>query len=322
LFVQEIFKISPKQFHWNAGQGIRDNVAKRLTANFTAMEKFDRERMFPSIPSPRGANWRNYVIHRIKMMEDGLDTYARRRYARLSLDKYIESQRERDMMAKAITKNKPSLIIIGDVDLPANSPIGKKKTKRCPGTRKLENSIKKLHHSDVVRVNEDYTSQNCASCMTKFPIHTKRYRFKTCKNCPRNAPIPAEIAEYMSFPKLIITKKSRRRKKLDRAVKKCINRGIINQATLGPEFQPGRLASPKMYFRKTWPLNPVNAVQVEDDDANNNDQHPDEEQQQQQQQQRPCTIVWHRDIVAARCIMYKGKSAYRNWFGIILIRFY
>lgn len=244
------------------------------------------------------------------MMQDGLAVYAQRRYARLSLDKYIESQRESDYLAKSLTKNKPSLFTIGDADLPANSPIGKKKSKRCPGTRRLRNCVKKLHHSDVVGVKEHYTSQHCANCMVKFPKKTKSFHFKVCKNCPHNAPMTPTIAKYMSLPPLIVTKKCSRRKTLDRCVKKLIKRGIINPANLTAEFKPERLRSPKMYYWKNWPLNSANeynAVYMIEDQ---------QEQPEQYQQIMPIilTIVWHRDIVAAKCILYKGKIFRSNLF--------
>ncbi|XP_031619854.1 uncharacterized protein LOC116338607 [Contarinia nasturtii] len=145
--------------------------------------------------------------------------------------------------------------------------------------------------------------------MVKFPKETKKFRFKACKNCPRNAPIPLEIAKYMSLPPLIVSKKGSRRKTLDRCVKKLIDRGLVNQANLPKESKPERLASPKMYYWKNWPLNSVNALQMGHDAANTNDHHQQQQQKPEQEhkyRELRFTIVWHRDIVAARCIMYKA----------------
>lgn len=251
------------------------------------------------MPSPRGQHWASYILHRCEMMVEGIGAYAKRKYARLSFDKYIESNRERDFLAMMITKNKPSLVLIGAAEMPANSPIGIKKNKRCPGTRHLMNSIKKLHHSDVVLVNEDYTSQTCANCFKKFPRHTKSNRFKVCQGCTRDADA------HTALPSLIVTKKSRRRQQIDRVVKRLIARGVMNPANQPAEFQRGRLKSQKMYFLKKWHSNPANGVQMEDDAAAIDQS---EQPQQQQQGNRPFSIVWHRDIVAAKCIMYKGKQ--------------
>ncbi|XP_031640679.1 uncharacterized protein LOC116352316 [Contarinia nasturtii] len=275
---EENFKISSKSYHWGAGQKVRDKMGKRMTARFTQREQLDRE-SYPSIPSPRGIRWRNYVRHRLTMVKDAVAAYARRRYARLSFDKYIGSQGEKDWLAKVITKNEPSLINIGAVDMAPNSPIGIKKGKRCPGTRHLQCSVKKLGHSDVHKVNEDFTSQHCANCQKKFPIQTQKYRFKVCRNCTRDAPIPQEIEPYISLPRLIVTKKSQRRKKKDSCVKKLIARGIMDPANQPAEFQPGRLESKKMYFLKNWLLNPVNAIQMGGDA----DKYPEQQQQQQHQ---------------------------------------
>ncbi|XP_031629640.1 uncharacterized protein LOC116344918 [Contarinia nasturtii] len=125
---EENFKISSKSYHWGAGQKVRDKMGKRMTARFTQREQLDRE-SYPSIPSPRGIRWRNYVRHRLTMVKDAVAAYARRRYARLSFDKYIGSQGEKDCLAKVITKNEPSLINIGAVDMAPNSLIGIKKGK-------------------------------------------------------------------------------------------------------------------------------------------------------------------------------------------------
>lgn len=296
VLLKENFKVSPKNYHWGARQGIRDAKGKALTVNFTEREQRDREG-YDTMPSPQGVLWMDYVQHRLRMMKPGLSVFANRRYARLAFDKYIESHREQDFLARKITKNQPSLIFVGGVEMAPNSPIGIKKNKRCPGTRHLETSIKKLHHSDVVRVNEDCTSQTCADCFRKFPRETKPNRFKVCKPCPRDSFRFGGLV----LPPMIVTKKSRRRQKKDRLVKRLVMMGIMDPAKQPQEFQLGRLESQKMYFWKNWHLNPANGVQMEDNAADN-DQPP------LQQQPRACPIVWHRDVVAARCMIYKGKQ--------------
>lgn len=268
-----------------------------MTADFTFLEQLDRENRvkYPVMPSPRGIHWVHYIKHRLCMLERGMEAYARRRYARLSFDKHCESQREQDLLAGQITKNEPSLVMIGGAQISPSSPIGIKKNKRTPGTRKIQVSIKKLGHSEVILVNEEYTSQVCANCFKKFPKHIYKHRFKACKGCTRDS--------LLSLPPLIVTKKCRRRKQLDSAVKRLVARGIINQQNQSDEFQPGRLESSKMYFEKNWPLNPADEAQMGDEAVAVTDQ----PEQQQQPAPRAFCIVWHRDIVAARCIMYKGK---------------
>ncbi|XP_031628806.1 uncharacterized protein LOC116344419 [Contarinia nasturtii] len=98
----------------------------------------------------------------------------------------------------------------------------------------------------------------------------------------------------MSLPPLIVSKKGSRRKTLDRCVKKLIDRGLVNQANLPKESKPERLASPKMYYWKNWPLNSVNALQMGDDAANTNDH-------QQQQQQQPEQEHKYRELRSRHC---------------------
>lgn len=54
----------------------------------------------------------------------GIAAFATKRYAKLELQKYIESNRKVDEIAKKITQNQPSLIFLGGAELNPNRPIG------------------------------------------------------------------------------------------------------------------------------------------------------------------------------------------------------
>lgn len=75
----------------------------------------------------------------------------------------------------------------------------------------------------------------------------------------------------------------------------------------------GRLASKVAFYRKNWRLNGLN-VGLNYGLNNAAVSLPSQQQQQTLQQllRAPVgsTVVWHRDIVAARCIMYKGMHKY------------
>lgn len=148
-----------------------------MTEAFTIMEQNDRNE-YIVIPSPRGVFWKSYVQHRLKMFEDGLATYANQKYARLSLDKYIESNRAIDRIAARLTNKQKSIIYIGAAEISPNSPIGIRKNVRCPGTRKLVKSFKKLGNCFIRFVDEYFTSQTCAKCFYRFPRNTRNDRFK------------------------------------------------------------------------------------------------------------------------------------------------
>lgn len=283
---EENFKISSKSHHWATGQGVRKKMGERMSEAFKNEEQTDRER-YPEIPSPRGHQWQNYVEHRLQMFNNGMATYGRRKYARLSFEKYIEANRRSDEMAKFMVKHKKpsdrrgnerSLVIFGAANMPYNAPFGIKNTLSAPDMKRLEISLKKLDDNDVMRMNEDYTSQTCANCHRRFPVFTRKHRFKVCRQCPRNAQINGKLP-----PQLIVTKKSKK------ALAFESRWGFIPN---GPAVtEEGRLMSPrKKYSDKTWLLN------LDADNAAG-----------AVAEYLPRTIVWHRDIVAARCILYKGR---------------
>ena len=151
----------------------------------------------------RGSQWKEYLRHQFKYMQQKLDIYANRRYVRLDFDKYIKTSKQIAKMAKRVTNNKPSLVAIG-------SGYGDKMA------HKLSNAIKNLGHSDVVMVNEDFTSQVCPNCFRKFKKYSKRHRFKKCVECTRNA------ALNFPMPELIVTHKSKREMKEYDALNGCL----------------------------------------------------------------------------------------------------
>lgn len=141
------------------------------------MEQHDRNE-YVVTPSPRGVYWRSYVQHRLKMFESGLATYANQQYARLSLDKYIESNREVDKTAARLTNKKKSIVYVGSAEISPNSPIKIRKYVRCPGVRKLVKAFKKLGNVYIRFVDEYFTSQTCARCFSRFDQNTRKDRFK------------------------------------------------------------------------------------------------------------------------------------------------
>lgn len=92
------FKISSKQYHYRTGQGIRDEKAARWTRQFKSFEEADRNG-YDQMPSPKGANWRDYIEHRMRIMKKAIAVYTTEKYSRLRFDKYIESNRTSDKIA-------------------------------------------------------------------------------------------------------------------------------------------------------------------------------------------------------------------------------
>lgn len=242
-------------------------------ANFEAIEKADfaqHQAAFGYMPSPRGRYWRSYIENRMRLLRRGLDAYATQQYARHDLHHYIESNRESDKVAAIITNNMPTMIYLGGAEMSPNRPIGIKRRKRCPGTRKFLVSVGKLGHSRVKFVDEYFTSQTCGNCFGRFPRNTRHMRFKYCRNCVANP--------EAGLPPKIITPLAKR-------VRNEIKRYQRNNPN-DPRDPVPKMTS----FYKTWPLNDVD-INLGEAEA----------------EESPLSVVWHRDIVAAKCILYKGE---------------
>lgn len=249
-------------------------------------EQYDRNQIAKTIgktPSPRCNSWLLYLEHRLRMMENGIETYTTRNYARLQLDKHIEWHRGIDKMAGQLVRHKPSIVYVGAGKSAPNSPIRIKKHVRCPGTRKLCQSLKNRNNCVIRMVDEFNTSQHCGKCFKKYPAGTKSYRYKKCANCRPN-PI-------VGLPRLIVTNLGKRILRMRRTIEKewraMWNAGNQVLATLIQPFTR-RLVSQKTRFLKTWQPN----ANVDDE----MDTH---------------TTVWHRDISAAKLILYRGRYKQR-----------
>lgn len=253
-----------------------------MTRLFTYEEKSDRNRISAIIgemPSPCGTSWSHYIKHRLRVIEGGIGTYTKRKYARLSLDKHINWHRAIDKTAGALVNHKAAIIFLGAGQIAPNSPISIRKHVRCPGTRKLAEAFEKRGNCVVIMVDEHNTSQHCAKCFTKFDRRTKNYRYKKCNDCHPN-PI-------LQLPTQIVTGLSKRALQMKRAITKVWQNmsrmGSLIAATLTKSTNK-RLVSKNHRFLKTWLPN----ANGEDEDVVHK-------------------TVWHRDICAAKLILYRGE---------------
>lgn len=280
FFIQENIKIDGPKYHFRAKYNKRKRKSEKWLDSFSKKEKDDFKR-YPFFPSSKGHrnHWMNYIEHRVKMLGPAMQAYSQRKYIRLRLDKHIEEVRASDKIAGILTRLLPCLIFLGAAQMAPNSPIGIKKRQRCPGVRKLLNSFKKLHNCVVVMVDEFKTSQTCAKCFRAFDRRTRADRYKVCHQCiPREADIPTD--KYL--PGAIITKKSNRTYQKER-------RHVVDgyqRFEVDPVHSHGLVSKLKVSSR-IWQLNADNSWT----DSN----HPYQ-----------LKTVWHRDEVAAKCILYKG----------------
>lgn len=242
--------------------------------------------MLGEMPSPQGTSWYFYIEHRLNMMNAGIECYTTRSYARLRLDKHIEWHRAIDTLAGKLVNHKPAIVFIGSGgSTPANSPIKVKKHVRCPGTRKLIAAFQKRANCVIRFVDEWMTSQHCARCFKQFDRRTRNHRFKKCENCVPNA--------IVRLPNLIVTDMSKRTLQMKRAIvsvwRDMAEMGDVIAAAF-TESHKQRLVSKKIRFFKTWQPTAVNGNLEE-----------------AEQEATALTTIWHRDIVAAKLILYKGR---------------
>lgn len=299
-------KISHQRYHWMTKQKMRNKKAKRWTKDFVEQEENDRNnrQLYSVPPSPKSREWRFYIKHRLKMLERGIETYCTDRYTRLNLDKYIERNRAMDQISGFLVANQPAIVHLGGAEFAPDRPIHIKKHLRCPGYRQMANSYKKRDDCDLNIVDEYYTSQTCAKCFRRFARHTKRNRFKVCLDCRPSV-------EAM-LPSMIVGKHSKRTMrmmKLMEFLKEKEEEDNANQvdgfvAPPNPNQPNAGSSLPKVKIHvKEWLVNPVSGV-LEYVNA----KQPAEIEVVDWANHQPQIhkTVWHRDIVAAKCIMIKG----------------
>lgn len=114
--------MSSKQYHWLFQQRVRDRKAERWTKAFEDEAKADRNNrnLYVRMPSDMGENWLDYIHHRNKMLKKGIDVYTTDKYTRLSLDKYIISNRVCDNIAGMVTNHKSCLVHFGNAAIAPN----------------------------------------------------------------------------------------------------------------------------------------------------------------------------------------------------------
>lgn len=282
-------RTSSRRYHWDTKQYARNVRAEQIARVFSYDEQFDRNRiaaMIGEMPSARGNSWYSYIEHRLNMMNAGIETYTVRSYARLQLDKHIEWHRTISKLVAKLVNHKAAIVFIGaGGSTPANSIIRIKKYTRCPGTRKLIAAFKQRTDCVIQMVDEWMTSQHCARCFKQFDRRTKSHRFKKCVNCVPNA--------IVQLPRVIVTNVSKRIMQMKKAIisvwRDMSEFGDAIATALIQRRNTERLVSKKQCFWKIW--QPAAGNVDEEEPA---------------REQTPLTTVWHRDIAAAKLILYKG----------------
>lgn len=265
-------KINTKKFHYKTRHYYREKKRKRLTEQFVAAERLDLQ-SFIEIPSSTGTSWKNYVQHRLRMTERGIDSYGTKQYTRIRLDQYIESNRIVDKTAGKLVNYQPSVVFVGAANIAPDSPIKIKKHVRAPGVKKLVHSLKKRGNCFIIFVDEYMTSQHCGRCAKRFPLATRSDRFKKCIDCK-------PITDLRPAPKIVTTLGNRVLRR-----RRAVMKREDPQAVLAAERDKRRMLTKVVRYHKNW--------------QTDNDGHVVPTSK--------LTTVWHRDISAAKLILEKGN---------------
>lgn len=170
---------------------------------------------------------------------------------------------------------------MGAAQVAANSPIKIKKHVRAPGNRKMLKSFKKMEGNTIRITNEFRSSRMCGRCFEPFPLSTLSHRFKVCDWC---WPDQNQWPDGLELPPKIVTMKSKRVLKSER---RAMRNAMIEDPTHADGFVPKVVC-----YRKNWQQ--IAANQVNHNDAEREDV-------------PPLKAIWHRDISAAKLIMYRGE---------------
>ena len=294
-------KITSRKFYNMMRQNIRDRKVKQFTGDFEALTASDRETNYNGeVVTPMSMRYMLYIEHRLKYIDEAIELYTTDQYSRLALDKYICTQRAMDEIVDKVIGNKPktdgsrTLLVIGGTEFSPNSPI--KKYRRCPGTRKLVNYVKKIPSCDVVFADEYNTSQVCGRCQRRYGTteeekqkhikwNRRGIRMRLCSDCKPDASV-------ISLPPKIYTKWSSQainRHRLERIVNLYVKFPTFSMQDAEKEvYRQNQITGDEFYtmVHNKQPFNPNRAT--------------------------PLKCVWNRDISAARNIMIKGVCLIRN----------
>lgn len=176
----------------------------------------------------------------------------------------------------------------------ANSPIKIKKHVRAPGNGAMLKSFWKMEGNTFRMTNEFRSSRLCGRCYSPFPLSTLSHRIKVCDWCwPDNDEWP----DGLKLPQKIVMK--------SKLVLKAERRTIRNAIVDDPNYAAG-FVSKVICYRKNWQQIAANQVII------NNDEHKDDNEDDIKFDGTPVLqTIWHRDISAAKLIMYRGKSFIR-----------
>lgn len=167
----------------------------------------------------------------------------------------------------------------------------------------------------VIKTSEFDTSQLCARCFVRFPNAIKNHRFKTCEQC---IPNPLDWPETLQLPTKIVTVKNTEMLRLDRDewVDAAIQQNP-NQTREEAQRDAQRYVSKVICYHKNWQH--IDAATDEDENEPNWEdlqtlfEYYEREDVAEQQNQHILKTVWHRDICAAKLIMYRGLLIEFEW---------
>jgi len=156
----------------------------------------------------------------------------------------------------------------------------------------------------VKLVCEKRASSMCAVCFTPFPLQTLSHRFKRCEWC---SPDQNDWPDGLKLPTKIVTKKTKRKWQSDR-------QEMRDEWIANPNQTAAGFVSKMICYRKNWQQNAVYDVDGNyvgrPNNINDEDYDFTADYVPEDFFDLPTDLVlttpWHRDITAAKLILYKG----------------
>lgn len=163
----------------DVGEFKRKAKMKRIAGQVIQDKELDRSFQY-TIPSAMALDFRLYCRFELKHFVIMQTTLSNKCLARLKFAKYIQTDKHLHKLCKEITKNGPTLFIVGQYEVPANSPM--RGYVRTPN-RRLYKYLRE--YCDVLQVDEFRTTMLCSTCHHRANTSQSPHRFQVCQNCKK-----------------------------------------------------------------------------------------------------------------------------------------
>ncbi|XP_031623265.1 uncharacterized protein LOC116340757 [Contarinia nasturtii] len=274
---EENFLKSSKEWHHMTGFFDRQYKLKRFTGAFEKKCRKLRENreIYEETPSKKSADYHTYLDYQLDVFNESCEIKYQKRVVRLKFDAYTRTQVALHVLVKQMTKvdrrmsdaEKTVILAFGGAKFASNSPI--KGYLRCPH-RALQQMARE--YVFVLPINEHNTSRKCSRSGRKLkkrrsvPERQSKDRFLVCPNC------------------------------------KPVEDGVFHD----PIQWTGRVHRTFKKKHQEWKYRSICTFHRPVPEANPNPQPKQKKKRYKKQLEPKTTVIFNRDINAARNMIKKG----------------